>query len=100
MIKCWSCSSDLGVLRKPGREEICPSCNAWVHCCKNCAFWDDSARTCEEPAAEWVHDRERANFCDFFALAVPDAPGATNDDRRPPPPASGRDAFERLFRKS
>jgi hypothetical protein len=24
---------------------------------------------CREPNAEWVTDRERANFCEFFQLA-------------------------------
>ena len=99
MIKCWNCSGDLGALRKPGREEVCPTCNAWIHCCKNCHFWDDGSRTCEEPAAEWVHDHERANFCDFFALEMPAEARPASDDRRAPPPADGRDAFDRLFRK-
>ena len=79
------------------REEICAGCQAWVHACKNCRFWDEGSRTCEEPAAEWVHDRERANFCDFFALPAPDVerPSGKKDG----PGGPGRDAFERLFRK-
>ena len=99
MPHCWSCESDLGAVREIKREELCPGCQAWVHCCKNCRFWDDGARACDEPAAEWVHDRERANFCDFFAIAVEESSsssGARGDDDRP---AGGRDAFESLFKK-
>jgi hypothetical protein len=98
MATCWDCDSDLGAIRKVGREEICAGCQAWIHCCKNCRFWDGRARACDEPAAEWVHDRERANFCDFFALRAEDrvaTPRRPEDDR----PAGGRDAFDALFKR-
>ena len=101
MASCWSCSTPQDVPEKVRREATCERCQAWVHACKNCHFWNDSARTCEEPAADWVHDRERANFCDFFALAAPEArrsPGDRAGDRAGKP-ATGRDAFDRLFRK-
>jgi hypothetical protein len=97
MANCWSCSTDLGALRKVGREELCGQCHAWVHSCKNCRFWDESGRTCEEPAAEWVHDRERANFCDFFAMPAPDVK-ARSASAGPPQP-DGRNAFDRLFKR-
>jgi hypothetical protein len=99
MANCWNCSSDLGALRKVGREELCPGCATWIHCCKNCRNWDDSARTCEEPAAEWVHDRERANFCDFFALPSPEGPRAASPSAAPSSPRNPRDDFERLFKR-
>ena len=79
-----------------GREELCAGCAAWIHSCKNCRNWNDRSRSCEEPAAEWVHDRERANFCDYFALPAPD------EEHRSGGPASGkstRAAFDRLFKK-
>ncbi len=96
MADCWQCEGDLGPLRKVGREELCAGCAAWVHACKNCRNWNDRARTCEETAAEWVHDRERANFCDFFALPAPD------ESHRSEGGSSGksaRAAFDRLFKK-
>jgi predicted RNA-binding Zn-ribbon protein involved in translation (DUF1610 family) len=96
MANCWSCDADLGPLRKVEREELCPSCQTWIHCCKNCRNWDAGARACDEPAAEWVHDRERANFCDFFALPSPDARRADADEGGKD---VGRAAFDRLFRK-
>ena len=100
MPSCWSCDSPLGALRKVQREELCVGCQAWIHCCKNCAFWDDAARTCEEPAAEWVHDRERANFCDFFALAADESARVSGPRRREDDgPRGGRDAFDALFKR-
>lgn len=95
-LRCWSCDADIGPLRTVGREEICSKCEAWVHCCKNCRWWDDAARACDEPAAEWVHDRERANFCDFFTLSSEERrPGGRRDDEG----SSGRAAFDALFDK-
>ena len=98
MPSCWSCDAPLDAPEKIRREATCERCQAWVHACKNCHFWNDSGRSCEEPAADWVHDRERANFCDFFTLAAPDAKRSPGPDGRGKP-ASGRDAFDRLFRK-
>lgn len=95
MPNCWSCGSDLGAVRKVLREELCPGCQTWVHCCKNCHFWDDGGRTCDEPAAEWVHDRERGNFCDFFALRPEAARGKGESGGI----SSGRAAFDKLFKK-
>ena len=99
MPSCWSCDSDLGALRKVRREELCGSCQAWIHCCKNCRFWDSSARSCDEPAAEWVHDRERSNFCDFFALRSEDSMSGGLTGRSDEEPDGGRDAFDALFKR-
>lgn len=50
---------------------------------------------CREPAAERVTDKERANFCEFFAFGSEDAPqfGGKGGD-------GARDALEALFRRS
>lgn len=43
---------------------------AYLHCCRNCRFYDPNAHNqCREPQAEWVKDKEMANFCDFFEPA-------------------------------
>ena len=99
MLSCWSCDNDIGELRKVRREELCASCQAWIHCCKNCHFWDASSRSCNEPAAEWVADRERANFCDFFALGAPDGPSSSSGRSDDDGSAGGRDAFDALFKR-
>lgn len=99
MASCWSCASPLEIPEKVRREATCERCEAWIHCCKNCHFWNESGRSCEEPAADWVHDRERANFCDFFALDAPASGGAASKSEGRGKPPSGRDAFDRLFRK-
>jgi len=48
------------------RDE-CPACGADLHVCRMCEFYDRSvAKSCREPVAEEVTDKERAQFCDYF----------------------------------
>jgi hypothetical protein len=36
--------------------------------CKNCLHYDPQYHNeCRETQAEWVNDKERANFCDYFS---------------------------------
>ena len=42
-------------------------CHAHLHVCKQCEFFDPQrANQCREPVAEFVQDKERANFCGYF----------------------------------
>jgi hypothetical protein len=50
-----------------GRRDECPFCRADVHVCKNCMHFDPKAyNECNEPQADRVLEKERANFCDYF----------------------------------
>ncbi len=66
--RCWHCDKALEALILPmSRREVCATCGADQHVCKMCVFFNDSGRgDCKEERAEWVSDRERANFCDYF----------------------------------
>ncbi len=65
---CWKCGAALGeVLLPMGRRGECPHCTADLHVCKMCEFYDTSyAKSCREPVADEVRDKERANFCGYF----------------------------------
>jgi hypothetical protein len=64
--KCWSCSTGL-MASDYGRENTCLSCGKATRVCRNCRwFAPGRPNDCEEPIAEEVMDKERANFCDFF----------------------------------
>ncbi|QYJ85783.1 hypothetical protein K0I73_16665 [Shewanella mesophila] len=69
---CWQCGKALEALILPmSRREECIACHADQHVCKMCVFFNDSGRgDCREDRAEWISDRERANFCDYFKPAV------------------------------
>jgi hypothetical protein len=68
MLVCWKCGASLAHLSLPlARLDVCKPCNAELHVCKLCEFYDVAkAKHCREPIAEEVRDKERANFCDYF----------------------------------
>lgn len=68
MNACFKCGTEwVSEARRPGFKEICESCTAYLHCCKNCRFHDRSAHNeCRVGTTEWVADRARANYCEEF----------------------------------
>ena len=68
-IQCWKCGSPLqGLILPMSRREECVSCGADQHACKLCQHYKAAvADACTEDLAEVVTDKERANFCDYFA---------------------------------
>lgn len=83
---CWTCNNEqyfdvkVGVI--VGRHDECPHCGADLRCCKNCQSYDPNVHNqCLETTAEFIRDRERANFCAHFTFRDTDAPaGADNTD--------------------
>lgn len=65
---CWKCGASLeDVLIPFSRREECPECHADLHVCRMCEFYDTSvSRSCREPVADEVRDKEKANFCGYF----------------------------------
>jgi hypothetical protein len=111
-IACRACGAEVGVLERIGRRDGCPSCGVDLHSCRQCRFYDVAAyNACREPQAERVVDKERANFCDWFATAEPAAArglasglgarAASNPTPAAGPAAAGdpRAALDRLFRR-
>ena len=69
---CYHCGKELdlpaGVV---GRSAECVHCRADVRCCYNCIHYDKASyNECNEPMAERVVDKTKANFCDYFSLRV------------------------------
>ena len=49
------------------RRDECSSCGADMRCCLNCRHFDPSKNNqCAESEADWLADKESANFCDWF----------------------------------
>jgi hypothetical protein len=67
-LTCWSCGSALPNVPLPiGRREECPKCTASLHVCRQCVHYDRNAnKSCREPVADEVVDKEGANFCDYY----------------------------------
>jgi len=69
MKKCRACLKGLEIKTAVGRREICPFCGSDLHCCLNCVHYNIGAyNDCREPQAERVIEKDRSNFCDFFAF--------------------------------
>ncbi|HEY7752797.1 MAG TPA: hypothetical protein VH856_03180 [Steroidobacteraceae bacterium] len=69
---CWRCGAPVPPDRLPlSRTEECRACHAELHVCRMCRFYDITrSRSCAEPVADEVRDKERANFCGYFEQAT------------------------------
>jgi hypothetical protein len=66
---CYFCGGSLDGTSRIVRDSECPSCRRDLHACVQCRHYDPHAHNkCREPQAEWVTERERRNFCDYFKL--------------------------------
>jgi hypothetical protein len=92
---CHACQKTLDIGDRVGRREACPFCGRDLHVCLNCRFYAPGAyNDCRETQAERVVEKDRSNFCDFFAFR----------DGQPQPgtetgTAAPKDRLESLFKK-
>jgi hypothetical protein len=84
MKKCNKCLKVLEIKTPVGRREICPFCGSDLHCCLNCIHhYIGAYNDCREPQAERVIEKERSNFCDFFAFRNAEMDGKRKDSGVP-----------------
>lgn len=92
---CFHCRRTLALESKVSRQDQCPHCGSDLHCCLNCEFYDEYAHNrCREPQAEYVSDREKANFCDYFRFRL-----SEEDPTRMDAKDKAKAEWEALFRK-
>lgn len=81
---CHKCQKELDLMIQSGvmvaRLDTCDHCGTYMHCCKNCRFYDPGVHNeCLETQADFIRDREEANFCSHFTIKDRDqAPEADN----------------------
>ncbi len=110
--RCFSCASTLPA--STDFSGLCPKCGAELHCCKQCAYFEPSARMqCRKPIPERIAVKDKANECEFFSPRVtvardvrPPVVGApslsngnSNHDPSPKSASDARAAFDSLFKK-
>jgi hypothetical protein len=72
MFWCYKCHREIAATTSFRRHDLCPYCSSALHCCQNCLYYDEfSPKKCSEMAADWVPDKEKANFCEFFEYRQP-----------------------------
>ncbi|MBI2345458.1 MAG: hypothetical protein HYV03_00910 [Deltaproteobacteria bacterium] len=92
---CAFCGAALEREREIGRRDVCPACRRDLHCCLQCRFYDRNVHhECREPQAEYVKEKEVANFCDYFELY-----GRLRGTPTEDPKAKVKRALEALFKK-
>jgi hypothetical protein len=93
---CWKCGTEieLAASARVLKNDSCPSCDRDLHVCLNCRFYDPSAHNqCIETQAEWVRDKEKANYCDYFEPSKTSGPTSRSKSSADP-----KSAFDKLFR--
>ena len=110
--RCFNCASTL-----PNGIDFsgnCPRCEADLHCCKQCAYFEPSTRfQCRKPIPERIAAKDTANECELFsprvtvardvrppvASAAPARNGRVDDMTAPRSASDARAAFDSLFKK-
>ena len=102
-MRCWHCGRATEVVERVGFRHECEGCGRALHVCRNCEFYDASYNNaCRENQAERVVDKERFNFCEYFAPAsgnasIKDSKGA---GAGAPSKSAAQAKLEALFKKS
>ena len=92
---CWKCGHviDLPPGSRVGSRDACPQCDRDLHSCRNCNFYDPSKNNqCSEPQAEWVRDKEAANYCDYYR------PNPVLSAKSSSPASAAKKKFDSLFK--
>lgn len=91
---CVVCGTAVDDAFPVSRQAHCQKCKADLHACRQCLWYDThAAKQCREPMAEWIADKEKANFCDYYKLnAKTEVVADTKAD-------SAKEALRKLFNK-
>ncbi len=94
-MNCWKCGHRVEMIERVGFHAHCPQCYRPLHVCRNCSLYDPACNNqCRETMAERVVDKDRSNFCEYFAPNTDTA--VTPSQPEQPRPSSERDARARL----
>jgi len=102
VFKCALCGAKIQSLDEIGIDCTCDQCDAPLHTCTNCTFFDTSSRfECRKPIEGRIESKGKANICPHFL------PKTIRDLRSkdlempsvPKPPNEARAAFDALFKK-
>jgi len=92
-MNCFHCGREIETKERVGFRDHCPACDRPVHACRNCDFYDPAYNNeCRETQADRVVDKDRANFCEYFAPRRAKASPAAS-------PTDPRAKLDSLFRK-
>ena len=91
--KCTACGA-----KTPASINVdssCPNCNADLHSCRQCTYFDPGARfECSKSIAARIVNKQARNTCKLFAARI-----VIERETSSGPPTDARQAFAKLFKK-
>jgi hypothetical protein len=92
-VKCAACGAVVQANISP--EASCPKCNADLHTCRQCTFFDPAARfECRKPITARIVNKGARNTCELFAART-----VVERETSSGKPTDARQAFANLFKK-
>ncbi|HEY3039681.1 MAG TPA: hypothetical protein VGJ66_13160 [Pyrinomonadaceae bacterium] len=92
-VKCTACGAKAPT--NINLDSSCPKCNADLHTCRQCAYFDPGARfECSKSIPARIVNKNARNTCELFALRT-----VVERETSSGPPTDARDAFANLFKK-
>ena len=92
-VKCSACGAT--VQANVGLETTCPKCNADLHTCRQCTFFDPGARfECRKPITARIVSKSSRNNCELFSART-----VVERETSSGKPTDAREAFANLFKK-
>jgi hypothetical protein len=76
-------------------ESTCTNCRAELHTCRQCTYFDPSARfECNKPITAKIVNKNARNTCELFTPRT-----VVERETSSGPPTDARQAFAKLFKK-
>ena len=92
-VKCAACGAT--VQANVSFETTCPKCNADLHTCRLCTYFDPGARfECRKPINARIVNKSARNNCELFAART-----VVERETGSGKPTDARQAFANLFKK-
>ena len=92
-VKCTACGARAST--NISFESSCAKCNADLHTCRQCAYFDPSARfECRKSIPAKIVNKNARNTCELFAPRT-----VVERETSSGPPTDARQAFAKLFKK-
>lgn len=92
-VKCAACAAQAPP--NINFDSTCPNCRADLHTCRQCTFFDPSARfECRKPITARIVNKNARNTCELFAPRT-----VVERETSSGAPADARQAFAKLFKK-
>ena len=92
-VKCAACGAKAPSIIS--LDSLCPKCNAELHTCRHCTYFDPGARfECRKNIPARIVNKNARNTCELFAARI-----VVERETSSGAPKDARQAFNNLFKK-